>query len=298
MSTEPPLDPPPAPGPLANPRDGDPGPILLGRRRAPLTDVYHRVLALPLQSVLAVMAAAFVVINLAFAGLYLLVPGQVANLRPGDFANAFFFSVETFGTIGYGYLYPQGLTANLIMTAETFVGLVYVALATGLVFARVSRPTALVTFSRQAVITAFDGETMLMFRAANRRANQILEAEVTLALARDVRTLEGHDIRRFDELPVRRSRSPLFAFTWTVMHHLDESSPLWGATPESLATQRAELIVVLSGVDDRYAQRVHARYTYGAAEILWNRRMADILTIGPTGRRVIDYRRFHDVEEV
>jgi inward rectifier potassium channel len=233
-----------------------------------------------------------------FAGLYLMFPGEVANLAPGDFPNAFFFSVETFGTIGYGYLYPKGLEANLIMTVETFVGLVYVALATGLVFARVSRPTARVTFSRQAVVTEFDGEPMLMFRAANRRANQILEAEVTIALARDVRTLEGSDIRRFDELVVRRSRSPLFAYTWTVMHHIDEASPLWGATPEILQAQNVELIVVLSGVDDRYAQRVHARYSYQADEIVWNKRMADVLTIGPTGRRVIDYRRFHDLEEV
>jgi inward rectifier potassium channel len=155
-----------------------------------------------------------------------------------------------------------------------------------------------VTFSRQAVIAPFDGEPMLMFRAANRRANQILEAEVMVTLARDVQTLEGHDIRRFDELAVRRSRTPLFAYSWTVMHHIDQASPLWGASPESLAAQRVELIVVLSGVDDRFAQRVHARYSYGAEEIVWNRRMVDILSIGPTGRRVIDYRRFHDVEEV
>jgi inward rectifier potassium channel len=298
MRPEPPAEPSTPHYPRMVQRDDDPGPILLGRERAPLTDVYHSVLALPLHNVLGLMAAAFIAINLVFAALYLAFPGQVANLKPGDFPNAFFFSVETFGTIGYGYLYPQGIIANLLMTAETFIGLVYVALATGLVFARVSRPTALVTFSRQAVVSLFDGETMLQFRAANRRANQILEAEVTVTLARDVRTLEGREIRRFDELAVRRGRSPLFAYTWTVMHRVDESSPLWGATPESLQAERVELIVMLSGVDDRYAQRVHARYSYTAEEIVWNKRMVDILTIGPTGRRVIDYRRFHDVEEV
>ena len=298
MSSEPPADPPAPPYPRMVRREGELGPILLGHARAPLSDIYHQVLSLSLSSVLALMAAAFVVINLIFAGLYLTFPGQVGNLRPGDFWNAFFFSVETFGTIGYGYFYPQGLGANLVMTVETFVGLVYVALATGLVFARVSRPTARVTFSRQAVIADVDGAPMLMFRAANRRANQILEAEVMVTLARDAQTLEGHDIRRFDELKVRRSRSPLFAYSWTVMHQIDESSPFWGATPEVLAAQRVELIVVLSGVDDRFAQRVHARYSYGADEIIWNKRLADILSIGPTGRRVIDYRRFHDVEEV
>jgi inward rectifier potassium channel len=290
-------DPRPAPFPHLLRRDGEEGPILYGRARAPLSDLYHQVLALPLSGVLALMGATFLVLNLAFAGLYVWV-GGVGNLKPGDFWNAFFFSVETFGTIGYGYFYPQGLAANVIMTAETFAGLVYVALATGLVFARVSRPTARVTFSRHAVITEFDGQPTLMFRAANRRANLILEAEVLVNLARDVKTAEGRDVRRFDELKVRRARTPLFALTWTVLHPIDESSPLWGASPQSLEQERVEIVVVLSGVDDRYAQRVHSRHSYLADEVVWNKRLADILSIGPTGRRIIDYRRFHDVVDV
>jgi inward rectifier potassium channel len=278
-------------------RDGDLAPILFGHPRSPFSDLYHQVLAMPLAGVLALMGATFIIINLVFAELYLWA-GGVANLRPGDLWNAFFFSVETFGTIGYGYIYPQGLWANLLMTAETFVGLVYVALATGLVFARVSRPTARVTFSQQAVITEFDGVPTLMFRAANRRANLILEAEVLVSLARDATTAEGQSIRRFDELRIRRARTPLFALTWTVMHPIDEASPLWGATSEVLQAQRVELIIALSGVDDRYAQRVHARHSYDAGEIVWNKRLADILSVGPGGRRVIDFRRFHDLVDV
>ncbi len=298
MSPDPSIEPPKPPYPRMVRRDGDLGPVVIGHARAPLSDLYHQMLSLSLAGVLALMAATFVVINLIFTGLYLLDPAGIANLHRGDVWNAFFFSVETFGTIGYGYYYPASLAANLIMALETFVGLVYVALATGLVFARVSRPTARVTFSRVAVITSFDGEQTLMFRAANRRANQILEAEVMVTLALDGRTAEGHEVRRFDELRVRRARSPLFAFTWTVMHHIDETSPLWGATAQSLAEQQVELIVVLSGVDDRYAQRVHTRYSYTAGEIVWGKRLADVLSVGPSGRRVVDYRRFHDVEEV
>jgi inward rectifier potassium channel len=298
MSPDPSDDPRDTPFPRVIRRNGDLGPIMLGRKRAPLSDLYHTVLSLPLSGVLGLMAAAFVATNLVFTGLYLLDPGGVANLRRGDVWNAFFFSVETFGTIGYGYYFPKDLAANLIMSVETFVGLVYVAMATGLVFARVSRPTARVTFSRVAVVSDFDGERMLMFRAANTRTNQILEAEVTLTLAQDGRTLEGHGIRRFTELKVVRARTPLFAYTWTVLHRIDQSSPLWGATAGSLADQGAELIVMLSGVDDRYAQRVHARHAYAADEIAWEKRLADILSVGPAGRRVIDYRRFHDVEDV
>ena len=272
-------------------------PLVRRAEQRPLIDLYHRTMALPLWGVLVAMAGAFLVLNLLFGALFALHPEGVTNLRRGDLLSAFFFSVQTFGTIGYGYMSPVSTYANTLVALETFMGLVYVALATGLVFARVSRPTARMTFSRVAVVDTFDGAPTLMFRAANRRANQILEAEVMVSLARDVRTREGHAIRQFQELRVVRSRSPLFAFTWTVMHVIDESSPLWGATPDSLARERGELVVVLSGVDDRFAQRVHARHSYRAEEILWGRRFADVLSIREDGRRVIDYRRFHDLAD-
>lgn len=279
-------------------RRGEPPPLILRPGSAPFIDLYHRMLALPLSGVLGLMGATFVALNLIFAGLYLLVPGEVGGLRRGDFWNAFFFSVETLGTIGYGALYPRGFTANLIMTAETFVGMVYVALTTGLVFARVSRPVSRITFSRVAVIHDFDGVPTLMFRAANRRANNILEAEVMVSLARDAETAEGLSLRRFEELKVVRSRTPLFALSWTVMHPIDAASPLHGVTSERLLAEFAEIVVVLSGVDDRYAQRVHARHSYSAPEVIWGRRFDDILSITADGRRVIDYGRFHDVVDV
>jgi inward rectifier potassium channel len=270
----------------------------VGRESSPFDDIYHRILSLPLLGVLGLMACLFLVLNLSFAGLYLAEPNGVAELTPGDFWSAFFFSVETFGTIGYGHWYPVSFIANLTMVLETFVGLVYVAVTMGLVFARVSRPISRVTFSRVAVIHDFDGAPTLMFRAANRRANNILEAEVMVSLARDDHTPEGIQFRRFQELKVARSRTPLFALTWTIMHPIDAKSPLRGATHESLLGQRAEIIVVLSGTDDRYAQRVHARYAYAAEQVLWDKRFADILSLGSSGRRVVDYQRFHDVVDV
>jgi len=258
-------------------------------------DLYHRTMALPLWGILVAMAATFVVLNLIFAGLYSLHPEGVTNLRRGDFLWAFFFSVQTFGTIGYGYMSPVSVYANTLVALETFFGLVYVALATGLVFARVSKPTARVAFSQVAVVHAFDGVPTLMFRAANRRANQILEAEVTVSLARDTRTVEGHELRRFQELKVVRSRSPLFALTWLVMHQIDDESPLKGATPESLRLERAELVAVLSGLDEGFSQRIHARHAYAADDIVWDKRFADVLSTRPDGRRKLDYRRFHEV---
>jgi len=299
MSSEPPEA---GPTPLRYPsiieRRGDRAPIIVGRDSSPFTDIYHRVLALPLLGILALMGATFLTLNLVFAGLYLLEPGGIAAMAPGDFWSAFFFSVETFGTIGYGHWYPQSFSANLLMTVETFVGLVYVAVTTGLVFARVSRPVSRVSFSRVAVIHDFEGVPTLMLRAANQRTNNILEAEVMVSIARDARTAEGHQFRRFEELKVARSRSPLFALTWTIMHPIDAESPLSSATHETLTAQHAEIIVVLSGTDDRYAQRVHARHSYGASEVLWDKRFADILSFGEGGRRRVDYGRFNDVVDV
>ena len=292
----------PGPTPLRFPsvieRHGRGAPIIVGRDGSPFTDVYHRVLALPLLGILALMGAAFLVLNLIFAGLYLIDPNGIAAMTPGDFWSAFFFSVETFGTIGYGHWYPVSFGANAIMVCETFIGLVYVAVTTGLVFARVSRPVSRVTFSRLAVIHDFEGRPTLMFRAANQRSNNILEAEVMVSLALDAKTPEGILFRRFEELKVARSRSPLFALTWTIMHPIDGDSPLRNATHASLTAQHAEIIVVLSGTDDRYAQRVHARHSYHSSEVVWDKRFADILSFGEDGRRTVDYGRFHDVVDV
>ena len=261
----------------------------------PIIDLYHRTMALPLWGILVLMAATFVVLNLIFASLYALHPAGVTNLRRGDFLWAFFFSVQTFGTIGYGYMAPVSVYANALVALETFVALVYVALATGLVFARVAKPTARVAFSDVAVIHAFDGVPTLMFRAANRRANQILEAEVTVSIARDMRTIEGHELRRFQDLKVVRSRSPLFAYTWVVMHQINEESPFKDATTETLKRERTELVVVVSGLDEGFSQRIHARHVYTADDIVWNKRFADVLSVRPDGRRQLDYRRFQEV---
>jgi inward rectifier potassium channel len=168
---------------------------------------------------------------------------------------------------------------------------------TGLVFARVSRPTARVLFSEVATVTRFNGVPTLMFRAANKRGNQVLEAQVMINVARQVITAEGHVMRAFFDLPVVRARSPLFLLSWTIMHRLDENSPLYGATAETLLAEHAEIIVVISGVDETFAQRIHARHAYSAEQILWDKQFVDILSVTPEGMRAIDYRRFHDVRE-
>lgn len=277
------------------PRLGAARPAYLGLPRVGWRDAYHVLLTMPLATFLAVMAAGFLSINALFAILYLIDPGGVTGARPGNFGDCFFFSVQTMGTLGYGVMSPRSLYCNLVATAETFVGLFNLAIATGLMFARISRPTAKIMFSDRAVVTALNGAPTLMFRAANRRRNLVIEAEVSVTLVHDVTTTEGTTLRRFDELAVLRARSPLFFLTWQVMHPIDERSPLYGETVESLLARKAEILVVMKGLDETFVSTIHARTSYTPDEIIWGRRLADIFTTDADGARTIDFRQFHEV---
>jgi len=268
--------------------------VALGLRRPWFGDLYHFALRLSWCSFLLGGVALYLAANAVFALLYLVQPGAIANARPGAFADAFFFSVQTMATVGYGQMAPATLYANLVVTVETAVGLMFLALATGLVFARFSRPTARVLFSRVAVIGPYNGEPTLSFRLANQRSNQILQAEVSAVLLRDEKTLEGAPIRRFYDLKLARYRTPVFALTFSVMHEIDKDSPLHGASAASLEADNAELIVTASGIDETIAQRVHARTSYLPHEILWGHRFVDVMGWTDDGSRVIDYRQFHD----
>lgn len=287
-----------APAPIDYPRlagDGPTPPIYRGLGKDGWRDTYHYLLTMPLWRFIAVLAGAYVLINALFAVAYL-VTGGVEGVRPGNFDDAFFFSVQTLSTVGYGSLWPRGLGANLVVTVESFVGLFNLAIATGLLFARISRPTARVMFSDWAVVTNFQGHPTLIFRAANRRRNRIVEAEVSVSLVRDNATAEGGSIRGFEELPTLKSKSPLFSLTWQIMHRIDETSPLYGETAESFAARRNEIVVVLKGLDETFAQTIHARTSYTPPEIAWGRRLVDIISWDEDGRRVIDYTHFHDLE--
>jgi inward rectifier potassium channel len=203
--------------------------------------------------------------------------------------------VQTVATIGYGVMHPQSLYGNLVMTLETSFGLIGFAVLTGLIFARFSRPTSRILFSDVAVITRHNGVPTLMFRCANQRLNQILEASVGVTMLRDEVSSEGRRIRRFHDLKLLRQRTPVFALTWTVMHPIDADSPIHGMTQRAMEDEEVEIVVVLTGVDETFAQPIQARHSFLAAEILWHHNFVDILTLLEDGRAAIDYGRFHDV---
>jgi inward rectifier potassium channel len=276
-------------------RGGQPNIVRLGRQRQ-WRDVYHRMLTLSWPRFFLVMAGWYISVNVVFALLYMADPDGIAEARPGSFQDAFFFSVQTVATIGYGVMHPQTLYANLVMTLETLSGLIFFAVLTGLIFARFSRPTARILFSDVAVVTPHNGTPTLMFRCANQRLNQILEAAIAVTLLRDETTAEGRHLRRFHDLKLLRQRSPVFALSWTVMHPIDKDSPLHGLSPQDVTVEEVEIIVVLTGVDETFAQSIQARHSYRAEEILWNHSFVDIIRVLEDGRNAIDYSRFHEAQ--
>jgi inward rectifier potassium channel len=258
-------------------------------------DPYHLILTINWPGFFGLAIASYVATNTLFALLYLAGEDSIKNARPGSFLDAFFFSVQTMATIGYGAMYPQTDYANILVSIEALVGLMGVAMVTGLMFARFSRPTARVFFSNVAVITPHNGVPTLIFRAANERRNQIVEAQIGVSLLKNEVTIEGESMRRFYDLKLVRNQTRNFSLSWTVMHQIDESSPLFGETAESLAEAETDIVVTLLGLDETVSQTIHARHYYLAEEILWNMRFVDIISNKSDGRRVIDYTRFHDV---
>jgi len=257
-------------------------------------DLYHRLLTLSWIQLFAVVATGYVITNVLFAFLYLAAGDGIENMRGGDFSDAFFFSVQTMATIGYGAMYPKTLSANILVAIEALLGLLGVSMGSGLVFARFSLPKARVMFSRLAVVTPYNGIPTLMFRVANERQSWILEAQVNVSLLTSEITQEGQTMRRFYNLPLFRDRSSLFALTWTVMHPIDENSPLYDITVEKMLASEMEILITLTGIDQTVSDNIHAHHSYIPTEILWNHQFVDILSKTQDGRRSIDYNRFHD----
>jgi inward rectifier potassium channel len=259
-------------------------------------DLFHHFMTVSWPRLFTTLAAFFLVFDLLFGYLYYLVPGCIANLSPPGFAGDFFFSVETLATVGYGDMHPQTFYGHTVAMIEIFVGLMSLALITGLMFARFSRPRARFLFSKNAVVRPIDGKLTLVFRTANERQNVVQDASARLSMLRDEVTQEGYRIRRIVDLPLLRSQFPMFALGWTIMHVIDDASPLSAETAESLVTSNSVFVLSLSGTDENTGQTLMARSEYGSADIRWNSTFHDILEEAPDGTIHIDYSKFHEVE--
>lgn len=264
---------------------------VIGDERALLRDAYHIFLRLPWSASLGLIAAGFFTVNLAFATLYYVL-GGVAG-ADGTFFDALSFSVQTLATIGYGAMYPASTAATTIMIFESIVSLVLTALATGLVFTKFARPTTRVAFSRHAVITQHDGKRTLMFRVGNRRGNVIVEATIHVMAVLTTTTAEGNTFYKAVDLPLVRDRQAGMTRGWTVMHVIDQASPLYGADPDTLKQLELELYIALTGLDDVAMQTVHATHRYTDDQIRIDHRFEDTLTPLDNGEFVVDMTRFH-----
>lgn len=266
-----------------------------GLAHRPWHDLYHIFMTMRWPTLFGSYAGFFALFNLAFAGVYQLQPSGIANLSPGGYWGRFFFSVETLATVGYGDMHPQTVYTHLVASVEIFTGLMSLALITGMMFARFSRPTARILFSSLAVIRPFDGRQTLMLRAANERQNFILEATAQLRLIRDEQTSDGFRFRRIYDLPLRRSEQPMFLYGWSLLHVIDEASPLAGETFESLQAAKAFVLLTIGGIDETTGQMLISRQEYSAANLRWNYAFVDVFISGEDGIDRLDYSRFHDV---
>jgi inward rectifier potassium channel len=259
-------------------------------------DPYHLMLTVPWWGFVSIISAAYLGLNLAFAVLFRLGGNCIIGARPGSFQDAFFFSVQTLASIGYGTMSPANLYAHVIVTLEAITSLFAIAVVTGLAFARFSKPTARVLFSKNMVVMPHNGVPTLMFRMANERNNLILEAQLRVYLLQNEITTEGEFFYRIHTLELLRDQSPSFYLSWTAMHAITPSSPLYGATSESLIEKNVQIRVSMSGLDETVAYTVHVRHAYGAQNILFGHRFVNVIQPSDDGDRYFNRALFHHVE--
>jgi inward rectifier potassium channel len=273
-------------------REGRSNLVKIGLTRSWWRDFYHSWLAASWRKVFLLVSVVYVLINCVFGLCYLEV-GGIENAAPGSFSDAFFFSVQTLATIGYGRMSPVSIPAHLLVTVESFCGITGVALVTGLMFAKFARPSARVLWSEVCVVALQDGVPSLMLRVANARGNQVVEAQLRIGLMRTEVTPEGESVRRMHDLRLVRASTVVFALSWMAVHPIDEKSVLYGQTKEELKAMRAELYCSLTGLDETFNQTIHARHSYDIDEIRWGERFVDLISTLPDGQVAIDYTKFH-----
>jgi len=265
---------------------------IINGSRTKLADLYYLLLRADWRTVFAFITGTFLAINALF-GLFYWGLGGVKG-TDGGYLDHFFFSVQTFATIGYGAMFPDAKVTHAVVVVQSVLSLIMNAMVTGFVFAKFARPSARVLWSKSAVISDRDGVPTLMFRMANERANHVVEATLHAAVVRAERTKEGEGIRRVIDLQLVRSNSPTFILTWTAMHAITKDSPLYGLTQEGLAAQQCEIVLTLMGLDDTIMQTIHSRTSFLPHEVAYGKKYADVIAVGPEGR-VLDYGRLDDV---
>jgi inward rectifier potassium channel len=262
-------------------------------------DVYRWLLGLRWPQFGVFVGALYIALNLLFAALYSLQQNSIAGTTGGHwFFDCFFFSVQTLATVGYGHMYPQTLYGHIVTTIEIMSGIFLLAVMTGLIFVRFSRPSARVVFSNSIVIAPLNGKPTLMVRVGNENQHSMVEAEFRIMFSRDEPLLEGGDFRYFYVLKLHFDRLTVFPAALTLRHTIDETSPLFGATPESLESSRVLFIVSVVGIDPVIAAAVQTQRDYSWRDVRFGERFVEMYTEHGDGRLTVDYGRLHDTEQM
>jgi inward rectifier potassium channel len=272
--------------------------VKLNAKKFDFRDTYHLILTLSWPGFAAFVLGIYLLINLVFAALYTLGAHAIAEMSPGSFPDAFFFSVETLATVGYGHMYPQSLYGHLVAMLEIMVGMFGLAVITGLIFVRFSRPTARIQFSKVAVIAPFEGVPHLMIRVANLRHQAMVEPEFRIFLIRSIITAEGDEVRRFRALKLDFDHLVAFPAVLTLRHRIDEESPLFGMTPKDFQQQDIRITASIVGVDTVIVAPVQSFEDYNYDQIKWNQRFVEIYDQNEAGEWTVDYARIDEIEDI
>lgn len=282
-------------------RDGSFNVVRKGLAWRHVVSLYYTLLSLTWPRFVAATVIGYLGVSLLFAGAYLLAgPRSLEGALAGEpLLQAFFFSVHTLSTVGYGNIAPATLGANILVTLEIMFGLFSVALVVGLVFARFSRPVAAIAFSRNAVVAPYQGIQALMFRMANLRRSQLIELHVKVTYSRLERNEQGEPHRRFYNLELERDKVDFFPLSWTIVHPIDENSPLRDQGPKACEEAEAEFLILMMGTDETFSQSVHVRTSYLSSEVIWNARFERIFELQQDGKVIsMDVSRISDVERL
>jgi inward rectifier potassium channel len=265
--------------------------------------LYHWLLTISWPRFIGFIALTYLSVNALFAVAYMLcgagaLQGGAGSFQAQPFFRAFFFSVDTFATIGYGNITPVGVIPNVLVTLEALLNILGIALATGVIFTRFSRPSAKVIYSRNAIVAPYRDKRALEFRIANARASELIEVQIQVILTKMER-VGSSVVRKFYDLSLERTRVVFFALAWTVVHPIDTDSPMWGLSKEDLIAADAEILILLTAIDDTLAQTVHSRSSYKAEEILWGAKFANMF-MRTEGEGIVgmNMQRIHEVEFV
>jgi inward rectifier potassium channel len=276
------------------------------RRGIPLLQslsFYHELITMSWWKFNVTIFVTYLVVNILFSCLYYFgdidhLGGMQANNELEKFMEAFFFSTQTLSTVGFGRLNPEGFYDSSVAAIESMTGLLGFALATGLLYGRFSRPLAKLIFSEHAIIAPYRGIKALMFRFANPRKSQLLELEVEVNMSYVESDDSGRPVRRFISLELERKRVAILSMTWTIVHPLDENSPIAMWTMEDYIKKDCEVIVIVKAFEETFSQTVYARTSYKPHEIKNGRRFVPLIAAGPNGSVLIELDKLHDHEEI